>query len=108
MVEIGLIRGASAKARMRSLAVVEIQIPADRGAGLGDAVIGPQIDLLILYRSPEPLDEDVVAPGALAVHADLDAVVGQQTGEGGAGELAALIGVEDLGLAVPGQGFLDR
>jgi hypothetical protein len=28
---------------MRALAVVEIQIAADRGAGLGDAVIGLQI-----------------------------------------------------------------
>src|SRR5271168_3834509 len=102
MVKIGLVRCAGAKARVRSLAVVEVQIAADRGPGLGDAVVGPQIDLLVFDRSPEPLDEDVVAPGALAVHADPDAVVGQKAGEGCAGKLAALVGVENLRLAVPG------
>ena len=81
-------------------AIVEVQIPADRGAGLADAVVGVQIDLLVLDRSPDPLDEDVVAPGALAVHADRDLVLRSAAGEGLAGELAALIGVEDLRLSV--------
>src|SRR5665213_1678313 len=55
---------------MGPLDVVEVQIPAERCAGLGDAVIGLQIDFLVFDRAPEPFDEDVVAPGALAVHAD--------------------------------------
>ena len=74
---------------MGPLDVVEVQIPAERCAGLGDAVIGLEIDFLVFDRAPEPFDEDVVAPGAFAVHADRDSVVGQQAGEGGAGELAA-------------------
>ncbi len=41
--EVGVIRRPSVKARMRALAVVEVQIAADRGTRLGDAVIGPQI-----------------------------------------------------------------
>ena len=77
---------------MRSLAVVEFQIPTDPGARLADAVVGPEIDFFVFDRAPEPLDEDVVTPGRLAVHADRDGVVEKQTGERGAGELAALIG----------------
>src|SRR3954468_23650251 len=93
---------------MRSAGVVEAEIPADRGASLGDRVVSSEVDLLVLDRSPEPLDEDVVAPGTLAVHADGDPVPGQHTGEGPAGELAALIGVEDLRPAVAGQGLFQR
>lgn len=46
-------------------AVVEGQIPADPGAGLGDAGIGPQVDLLIFDAPPQTFDEDVVAPSPL-------------------------------------------
>ena len=91
---------------MRPLAVVEAEIPADRGAGFRDAGVGAQVDLLVLDRPPEPLDEDVVAPGALAVHADRDLGGLQHLGEVGRGELAALVRVEDLGLAVPGERLL--
>jgi len=35
---------------------------------LSDAGVGSEVDLLVFDRPPEPLDEDVVAPGALAVH----------------------------------------
>jgi hypothetical protein len=48
--------------------------------------------------TPQPLDEDVVPPGALAVHADGNTVVGQH-----AGELAGLIRVEDFRLAVTSE-----
>jgi hypothetical protein len=34
-----------------------------------------QIDLLVLNCLPEPLDEDVFSPAALAVQADLDVVI---------------------------------
>src|SRR3954467_1040593 len=91
---------------MRSAGGVEAEMPADRGAGLGDRVASSEVDLLVLDRSPEPLDEDVVAPGTLAVHADGDPVPGRHAGEGPAGEPAALIGVEDLRPAVAGQGPL--
>ena len=49
---------------------------------------------------PQALDEDVVSPGAFPIHADLDLILEQQAGEGDAGELGALIGVEDLRLAI--------
>jgi hypothetical protein len=65
-----------------------------------------QIHLLVFDAAPQPLDEHVVAPGAFAVHADRNAVVGEHAGEGRAGELRTLVGVEDLRLAVLGQRIL--
>jgi hypothetical protein len=44
---------------MGPLAVVEGQITADRGARLGHAVIGAQVDLLVFDRPPQPFDEYV-------------------------------------------------
>jgi hypothetical protein len=45
---------------------------------------------------PQALDEDVVSPSPLAVHADFDLADGQHLDEAGGGELADLIGVENL------------
>ena len=47
-----------------------------------------------------------VSPAALAVHADPDVVILEHLGKPGAGELAALVSVEDLGCPVAGKGFL--
>ena len=77
------------KALVWSPAVVKVEVTADRSAGLADTVVGPQIYLLIFDAAPQPLDEDVVPPGALAVHADGDAVFDQHASECRAGELAA-------------------
>src|SRR3954454_18182602 len=69
---------------------------ADRSLGFCNTVVGPKVDLFVFDRTPNPLDEDVVAPGAFAVHADRNGVVPQQTGELDAGELASLVGIENL------------
>ncbi len=42
---------------------------------LGHRVIGMQIHVFILDTLPQALDEEIVAPGSLAVHAELDAVL---------------------------------
>jgi hypothetical protein len=89
---------------VRPSTVVEVQIPADRCPGIGDGIVGAKIDLLILDRPPEPFDKDVVAPRSFAVHAHGDAVVEQDPGEGDAGELASMVGVEDFGPAISAQG----
>lgn len=86
---------------MGPAAIVEGHIAADRGAGLADGLVSLQVDLLVLDRAPEPLDEDVVAPGASAVHADGDTGLEQHFGEGLAGELRSLVRVEDVRLAMP-------
>src|SRR3954469_4318342 len=86
-IEVGLVRRLPVKAGVGSPAIVEGQVPADRGPGLADRVVGSEIHLLVLDRSPEPLHEDVVPPGALAIHADGDAGLEQHVGEVEAGEL---------------------
>src|SRR5260370_2388310 len=91
---------------MRTSAVVKVEIPANRMSRLADAFVGPQIDLLVFDAAPQPLDEHVVPPCSFAIHADRDAVAGERAGEGRAGELRALIGIEDFGLAVTSEGVL--
>ncbi len=62
-----------------------------------------QIDSLIFQGPPEALDEDVVHAPAPPIHGDRDARVVERRGEVDAGELAALIRIEDLRPAVSGQ-----
>ena len=50
--------------------VAEVDVLADRRSGLADRRVGVQVDMLVLARSPDVVDEDVVATAALAVHAD--------------------------------------
>src|SRR5271169_6341115 len=83
---------------MRSAAIVEVEISADRCACLADGVVGPQIHLLVFDAAPQPLDEHVVPPGAFAVHADRNAIVGEHAGEGRARELRTLVGIKISGL----------
>ena len=68
---------------MGAAAVVEGQISADPGAGLRDTRVNPQVDLLVFDSPPEALDKDVVAPGTLAIHADLDLAGGKHLDEVG-------------------------
>src|SRR5450631_4735971 len=93
---------------MRSSAIVEVEVTPDRCARLGRGVVSSEIHLLVLDATPQPLDEDVVPPGALAVHADSDPIFDQHAGECRAGELAALIRVEDFRLAVASKSVLKR
>src|ERR1700730_17605803 len=93
---------------MRPATIVEVEVTPDRCTCLGRGVVGSEIHLLVLDATPQPLDEDVVAPSALAVHADGDPVFDQHASECRAGELAALIRVEDFRLAVTSQSLLQR
>ena len=61
----GLVRRHPVKARMGALTIEKIEIPAQRSARFGDGVVGLEVDLLVLQRSPEPLDEHVVAQAPL-------------------------------------------
>src|SRR5271167_2919707 len=71
---------------MWALAIIEVQVSADRSAGLANTVVGPQIHLLIFDAATQPLDEDVIPPSSFAVHTDRDFVVGEHAGEGLAGD----------------------
>jgi hypothetical protein len=92
---------------VRSLLVVERDVTPDEVLALRRAIVRPQIQLFVLDRSPETLDENVVAPRALAVHADRDPVFLEEVGEESIGELATLIGVEDCWHAELRDRFLD-
>ena len=70
-------------------------------------VVGAQIDLLVFDAPPEALDEDVVAPCALAVHTDLDVGVLQRLDEVDGRELPSLVRIHDLRLAGPTDGLVE-
>ena len=59
---------------------------------------------LVLEEAPQTLGEDVVYTAARAAHGDGTSGVFDHGGELQAGELTALIGVEDLGAADALQG----
>ena len=102
-----VIRGWPSSAECGRSVIVERDVTTDEVLGLGADLVGPQIDLFVLDRSPEPLDEYVVAPGALAVHADLNAVPLEHGDERPIGELRALIGIEYLGVSEVRDRLLD-
>ena len=51
--EVGLIGRCVVKARMRSAAIVEVEVAADCGAGFGHAVVGVQVHLLVFDAAPQ-------------------------------------------------------
>ena len=66
-----------------------------------------QIDALILERSPEPLDEDVIHTSTLAIHADFDARIKQHLRKLVAGELTALVRIKYLRRAIELYGLFE-
>ena len=95
-------------ALMLALLVVENQPSPDAGLSRGDVAIGMQVNLFVFEAAPQPLDEDVVHAAPLAIHANRDLVPPQHAGEVVAGELAALVGVEDLRPTKASERFLKR
>src|SRR6516162_5127214 len=93
---------------MWTLAIVEIEIASNAAAGFTDALVSSQIHLLVFDASPQTLNKHVVSPSPLAIHADRNSPVGKDTGERRAGELAALICVEDVRLPVTSQCVFNR
>ncbi len=67
-----------------------------------------QVDPFVFQGAPESFDEDIILEASLAVHADPDVPGFQDGGEGFAGKLASLIGVEYLRGAVFEQSFFQR
>lgn len=55
-----------------------------------------QMARFVLERAPQLLDEDIVHAAAAAVHGDRHLGILEPAGEIEAGELTALVGVEDL------------
>jgi len=66
------------------------------------------IDQLVLERAPQSFDENIVQRAAAAIHADQDPALLERSQKVGRGELRALIGVPDLGLAEAERGLERR
>ena len=59
---------------MAAFMIVEVEGFGKECAGLLRRVVGLEVDFFILDAAPKPFDEHVIAPTALAVHADADLV----------------------------------
>src|SRR5207248_504577 len=93
---------------MRTTQIIPVE-ELSKAALLFDAVGGwAQVDPFMLHGPPQALDKDVVVAAPASMHADLDPVIPQHRGERVAGELRALIGIEDAGLAEPGERLAQR
>src|SRR5512137_2784988 len=91
---------------MRSFAAAKLQIHLQTFFGFNHRGISIQIYVLIFDGSPEPFDKNVIAPAALAIHADLNSISLEKACKFGAGELAALVRVEDIRAATKRYSFL--
>ena len=67
---------------VRASIIVEIDPLSDAARGFAAIGVALEIDVLVLERPPEPIDEHVVHPAASAVHGDRDARFGERAGEG--------------------------
>lgn len=72
------------------------EVPVERLLQVSAILEGCEVNALVFDAAPEPFHEDVVMVAALTVHADPDAMFFENACEGLAGELDALIGVEDF------------
>jgi len=103
---------------MGPLDIVEAKVSVEPSLGLPSVRVGPQVELFVLHRAPEPLHPDCIgvsvppfsahAEGPVFIGADSDSVPLQEPGEGLSGELAApsagsgqaMVGVEDVWLVL--------
>ena len=86
-------RRLAVKCLMRSGLVIERPVTVQALVRGLDGLVGVQVHLLVFEASPEAFHEYVISPAPFPVHADLDAVMRQESREFLAGELAALIGL---------------
>ena len=96
LIEVHRIRGASVQCAVTAPGVVETEVAGQTCPKLGGRFVGTQVHVLVLDAAPQTLDEHVVHPSALAIHADRDGVTLEHVGERVRGELAPLVGIEDL------------
>ena len=68
-----VIGGAVVERLMGARAVVEYDPGCNPGSRRAAVGIALEVDLLVLQRSPQPLDEDIVQPAPAAVHRALHA-----------------------------------
>ena len=99
---IHLVRRLASEAEVRPLPILITDPTAKPAAQFGAGLEYVQIDAFVLQRPPEPFNEHVVHPATASVDADPHPGIAQHVG---AGELAALIRLEDFGPAEARQRF---
>lgn len=97
---VDLNRREVAERLMGPFSVVELKILCQAQLQPEHVYIPFQVHILVLDAAPEPFHEDVVQRPAAPIHADSDVVRLQDAGESIAGELAALVSVENIRSAV--------
>src|SRR5256714_12139435 len=108
LAEVSLVGCSPAERLMRAPQIIPVE-ELGKAALLFDAVgRWPQVDPFMLHGPPQALDKDVVVAAPASIHADRDLVIPQHLGKIVAGELCALIGIEDAGLAEPGERLAQR
>ena len=85
---------------MEPLRVVEIHVVLNPEAQLRQTAILLDLDIFVLQRPPEAFHSDIVPAVSASIRADLNHLPFQFGNELFAGELAALIRIEDLRSAV--------
>lgn len=93
---------------MAAPGVVELEISSQSLAEVCRRLVGTQVHVFVLDAAPQTLDEHVIDPAALAVHADGDVMGLESTCERLRGELGTLVGVEDLRGTKALYGLLQR
>jgi hypothetical protein len=87
-----------------TLGVVEAKVFRQTNQQLAHRSVTVEVHVLVFDASPKPFHKDVVIGLATTVHADGDCLAFHNVSEDFAGELAALVAVEYLGLAMLAQG----
>src|SRR3954447_19276589 len=67
-----------------------------------------EVYTFVFQAAPQPLDEHIIHPAPPPVHGNTHTRLPQNAGKPWRGELAALVGVEDLRVAEPLQSLLQR
>jgi len=76
--------------------IVEFKVFFESLPSFGNRAVAFQIYVFIFHTPPEAFDEHIVQPAALAVHADVDTMIFEDSNKCIRGELAAPVSVEDI------------
>src|ERR1700678_3615696 len=90
---------------MQALTVVKGKVAVQPFIEPHAILMGMQVDMLVLYATPQPLYKDIVRSPALAIHTDADLTVFKQRRKYFACKLATLIGINYVGLAISINGL---
>lgn len=80
-IKVHAIGGFAVQRGMWAPLIVKLEIAVQALPGLGDRVVGVQVDLLVFDTFPESLNQHIVDPATLTVHANLDTVPLDQADE---------------------------